>query len=119
MVLNDELRELITARAPVRQLKEARGANGTRFLREAAFAAVQQGRDHAAGDQPCHFCLRRRCSRPRVLVGLSPASVAVATLEGAPKRAACDQAHARVRPGRAAAGRGSPPSARCARSRRR
>jgi general secretion pathway protein E len=43
MVLNDELRELITARAPVRQLKDAAHANGTRFLREAAFQAVRRG----------------------------------------------------------------------------
>ncbi len=43
MVLNDELRELITGRAPVRQLKEAARANGTRFLREAAFEAVRRG----------------------------------------------------------------------------
>jgi len=43
MILNDELRELITARTPVRQLKLAAQAHGTRFLREAAFAAVRKG----------------------------------------------------------------------------
>ncbi len=43
MVLNDELRELITARAPVRQLKEAARAAGTRVLREAALDAVRNG----------------------------------------------------------------------------
>ena len=43
MILNDELRELITARAPVRQLKLAAQSHGTRFLREAAFDAVKQG----------------------------------------------------------------------------
>jgi general secretion pathway protein E len=43
MILNDELRELITARAPVRQLKEAARRSGTRFLREAAFDAVKKG----------------------------------------------------------------------------
>ena len=43
MILNDELRELITARAPVRQLKTAAQASGTRFLREAAFEAVKKG----------------------------------------------------------------------------
>jgi len=43
MILNDELRELITARAPVRQLKEAARASGTRFLRDAAFEAVKKG----------------------------------------------------------------------------
>jgi general secretion pathway protein E len=43
MVLNDELRELITAHAPLRQLKEAAKRTGTRFLREAALAAVKNG----------------------------------------------------------------------------
>jgi general secretion pathway protein E len=43
MILNDELRELITGRAPVRQLKEAALRNGTRFLRDAAFDAVKKG----------------------------------------------------------------------------
>ena len=44
MILNDELRELITGRAPVRQLKEAAQRSGTRFLRDAAFDAVRQGK---------------------------------------------------------------------------
>jgi len=43
MILNDELRELITARAPVRQLKEAARTSGTRFLRDAALEAVKNG----------------------------------------------------------------------------
>jgi general secretion pathway protein E len=43
MILNDELRELITGRAPVRQLKEAAVRHGTRLLREAALDAVRQG----------------------------------------------------------------------------
>jgi general secretion pathway protein E len=43
LVLNDEIRELITARAPVRQLKEAARAAGTRTLREAALDAVKKG----------------------------------------------------------------------------
>ena len=43
MVLNDGLRELIVARAPIRQLKEAARANGTHFLREAAVGLVQTG----------------------------------------------------------------------------
>jgi general secretion pathway protein E len=43
MILNDELRELITARAPVRQLKEAAHRNGTVLLREAALDAVKHG----------------------------------------------------------------------------
>jgi len=43
LVLDDELRELITARAPVRQLKDVARARGTRFLREAAMALVKTG----------------------------------------------------------------------------
>jgi general secretion pathway protein E len=43
MILNDELRELITTRAPLRELKEAARRSGTRFLREAAFEAVRKG----------------------------------------------------------------------------
>ena len=43
LILNDEIRELITTRAPVRQLKDAARASGTRFLREAAFDAVRKG----------------------------------------------------------------------------
>src|SRR6267143_2008376 len=43
MVLNDELRELITAHAPLRQLKEAARTSGTRFLRDAALEAVKNG----------------------------------------------------------------------------
>jgi len=43
MLLNDELRELITGRAPLRQLKDAAQRAGTRFLREAAFDAVRSG----------------------------------------------------------------------------
>ena len=36
LMLDDALRELIVARAPVRQIKEAARHNGTRFLRDAA-----------------------------------------------------------------------------------
>jgi general secretion pathway protein E len=43
LILNDEMRELITSRAPVRQLKDAAHRAGTRFLREAALDAVKQG----------------------------------------------------------------------------
>lgn len=43
MVMNDELRELISARAPVRQLKQAARASGTRSLREAALDLVRSG----------------------------------------------------------------------------
>jgi general secretion pathway protein E len=43
MLLNDELRELITGRAPLRQLKDAAQRAGTRFLRDAAFDAVRSG----------------------------------------------------------------------------
>ena len=43
LILDDELRELITARVPVRQLKEAARRSGTTFLREAAIEAVRNG----------------------------------------------------------------------------
>jgi general secretion pathway protein E len=43
MILNDELRELITRRAPARELKEAAARAGTRFLRDAALDAVRAG----------------------------------------------------------------------------
>jgi len=41
--LNDEIRELIVARAPIRQIKEAARRNGTHFLRESAIDLVRQG----------------------------------------------------------------------------
>ncbi|HEY4373038.1 MAG TPA: GspE/PulE family protein [Burkholderiales bacterium] len=43
MVLDDELREMIVTREPVRKLKEAARARGTRTLREAGMALVRQG----------------------------------------------------------------------------
>jgi general secretion pathway protein E len=43
LVLNDELRELIVSRAPVRKLKEVACAAGTVPLREAALALVDAG----------------------------------------------------------------------------
>jgi general secretion pathway protein E len=43
MTLDDGLREMIVARAPIRQLKDAARANGTRFLREAALDLVRTG----------------------------------------------------------------------------
>ncbi|WP_018410434.1 GspE/PulE family protein [Methyloversatilis thermotolerans] len=43
LVLDDELRELIVTRAPMRQLKEAARARGTRTLREAGLALVATG----------------------------------------------------------------------------
>ncbi|MDA8109284.1 MAG: GspE/PulE family protein [Betaproteobacteria bacterium] len=43
MVLNDDLRELIAARAPAKQLKDAARAGGTRYLRDAALEAVRLG----------------------------------------------------------------------------
>ncbi|MBS1159155.1 MAG: type secretion system protein [Proteobacteria bacterium] len=41
--LNDVIRELIVARAPIRQIKEAARANGTLFLRESALDLVRRG----------------------------------------------------------------------------
>jgi len=43
LVLNDELREMIIARQPIRQLKEAAARNGMRTIREAAISAVAAG----------------------------------------------------------------------------
>ena len=42
-MLDDDLRELIVARAPARQLKEAARKAGTLPLREAALQLVQAG----------------------------------------------------------------------------
>ena len=43
MVLNDEIRELIVAREPIRKVKDAARRAGTRFLREAALDLVREG----------------------------------------------------------------------------
>jgi general secretion pathway protein E len=43
LILDDALRELIVARAPVRQIKEAARRNGTRFLRDAAVELFLDG----------------------------------------------------------------------------
>jgi len=43
LVLNDEIRELIIGRAPIRQLKEAARRGGTRSLRENALEMVRLG----------------------------------------------------------------------------
>jgi general secretion pathway protein E len=44
LVLNDEIRELIVAREPIRRVKDAARRNGTRSLREAALDMVRDGR---------------------------------------------------------------------------
>ena len=41
--LNDEIRELIIAREPIRRIKEAARRTGTRYLREAALDLVRKG----------------------------------------------------------------------------
>jgi len=41
--LNDEIREMIVAREPIRQLKEAARRSGTRYLREVALDMVKSG----------------------------------------------------------------------------
>lgn len=43
LILNDELREMIVEKRPIRQIKEVARANGTRSLREAALALVRRG----------------------------------------------------------------------------
>ncbi|MCE3603614.1 GspE/PulE family protein [Massilia sp. P8910] len=44
LMLNDELRELIVSRAPIRSIKEAARSNGTIFLRESAIELASAGR---------------------------------------------------------------------------
>ncbi|MBI2960849.1 MAG: Flp pilus assembly complex ATPase component TadA, partial [Betaproteobacteria bacterium] len=41
--LNDQIRELIVAREPIRVIREAAAARGTRFLRESAVDLVRSG----------------------------------------------------------------------------
>ena len=41
--LNDEIRELIVAREPIRRIKDAARRNGTRYLRESALDLVKKG----------------------------------------------------------------------------
>ncbi len=48
LVLDDELRELVVARAPVRQIKEAALRKGTRFLRDAAVQLFLEGQTSLA-----------------------------------------------------------------------
>lgn len=43
LMLNDDMRELITGRAPAREIKEAARLDGTRLLREAALGLVANG----------------------------------------------------------------------------
>jgi general secretion pathway protein E len=43
LILNDELREMIVAREPIRKLKEAAKRSGMRTIREAAIEAVAKG----------------------------------------------------------------------------
>ena len=43
LILDDELRELIVANAPIRQIKEVARKGGTRLLREAALDLVRNG----------------------------------------------------------------------------
>jgi general secretion pathway protein E len=43
LMLNDEIREAIIARAPVRQLKELAARNGVKLIRERALELVRRG----------------------------------------------------------------------------
>jgi general secretion pathway protein E len=43
LILNDEIREIITSRQPIRQFKDVARAQGTRFLRDAALDLVRNG----------------------------------------------------------------------------
>ena len=42
--MTDELREMIVARRPIRELKDVARRGGTTFLRDAALALVREGR---------------------------------------------------------------------------
>jgi general secretion pathway protein E len=44
LLLNDEIRELIVEKKPIRLVKEAARLNGTRSLREAGLRLVMQGK---------------------------------------------------------------------------
>jgi general secretion pathway protein E len=44
LLLNDEIRELIVEKKPIRMVKEAARQNGTRSLREAGLRLVMQGK---------------------------------------------------------------------------
>ena len=48
LILNDELREAIVEKRPIRQIKEAARRNGTRNLREAALDLVRRGQTSLA-----------------------------------------------------------------------
>ena len=43
LILNDDIREMIVEKRPIRQIKEAAWANGTRSLRDAALDLVRRG----------------------------------------------------------------------------
>ena len=57
LILDDEIRELIVEKQPIRVIKEVACRNGTRQLREVALGLVQARRDDAgrseAGDSQC------------------------------------------------------------------
>jgi general secretion pathway protein E len=43
LIMNDEIRELVIEKRPIRQIKEAARLNGTRSLREGALELVKRG----------------------------------------------------------------------------
>ena len=43
LIFCDDMRELIAGRAPIREIKQAAAAQGTRFLRQAAVELVREG----------------------------------------------------------------------------
>ena len=93
LVLNDEIREAIIARAPVRQLKELAQRAGVRLIRQSALELVRRGRNHARRGESCHHLWRdeigmylsphrlcagahapRRCGRGRLRARAAPSS---------------------------------------------
>jgi len=69
MILNDELRELITARAPVRQLKEA-------APRTHPLPARCRARGRENGESTLEESTVLRLSSDRILIALAPDSLA-------------------------------------------
>ncbi len=104
MVLNDEIRELIAAREPIRRVKEAARRAGTRFLREAALEVVRSGRQHACRRSTVSRWLGNPSTRSALARGAA-ARVSAAWCDAGwfRARAELSPARSRSRPARAAA----------------
>ena len=56
LILNDDIRELIAQRAPMRQIKQAAQAQRHALPARGRARSGAKRRNHPAGDQPCHVC---------------------------------------------------------------